>query len=262
MVGTALITAFVVVAVFAPVLAPYDPLEQDFLRRASPPSWEHLLGTDALGRDLLSRIMYGARVSLLTGIFVVGSTTLIGVAVGSIAGFVGGRVDDVIMRITDTVLAFPAIILAMTIAGTLGPGLFNVMVALVAVGWAGECRVMRAQVLTVKEREFVEGSRALGVREVTVLVRHVIPNCLSPILVMATLGMGGVILSAAALSFLGLGAQPPMPEWGSMLNAGRTHIFTAPHLTVFPGLAIMLVVLGFNFLGDALRDAFDPRWYP
>ena len=253
------IAVFVLAAVFAPVISPYDPLEQNLRARLSPPSERHLLGTDDLGRDLLSRIIHGTRVSLLTGIFVVGATTLIGITLGSIAGYYGGRVDDIIMRATDVVLAFPGIILALTISGMLGPGLFNVMLALVITGWAGECRVMRGQVLAIKQRDFVEGARAVGLGDVKIIVRHILPNSLAPILVMATLGMGGIILAAAALSFLGLGAQPPVPEWGAMLNAGRHHLLTSPHLSIFPGVAIMLVVLGFNFLGDALRDVLDPR---
>lgn len=260
LVGVAVILVFVMVAISAPLIAPHDPLQQNLRLRFSPPSEQHLLGTDALGRDVLSRIMHGARISLLTAMMVVGATTLIGVSLGSIAGYFGGRVDDVIMRLTDVVLAFPGIILALTIAGMLGPGLFNVMLALVAVGWAGECRVMRGQVLAIKQRDFVEGTRALGAGDLRVMIQHILPNSLAPILVMATLGMGGVILAAAGLSFLGLGAQPPVAEWGSMLNAGREHIFTAPHLTIFPGAAIMLVVLGFNFLGDSLRDVLDPRY--
>jgi peptide/nickel transport system permease protein len=258
-VGILVVGIFVLAGLFAPVIAPHDPLSQNVRASLSGPSRVYFLGADMLGRDILSRLIYGARVSLLTGIFVVGTTALVGVTLGSISGYYGGRLDGIIMRITDVVLAFPGIILALAIAGVLGPGLFNVMVALAITGWPGYCRVMRGQVLSVKEKDFVEAARALGVSDLSIIFRHIIPNSLTPIVVMATLGMGGIILAAAGLSFLGLGAEPPHPEWGSMLNAGRPFLLRAPHLSMFPGITIMLVVLGFNFLGDGLRDILDPR---
>ena len=258
-VGMLVIVVFVLSAVFAPLIAPYDPLKQNIRARLSPPTGVHLMGTDMLGRDILSRIIHGSRVSLLTGIFVVGTTTFVGVILGGISGYYGGKLDSIVMRITDVVLAFPGIVLALAIAGVLGPGLFNVMIALAITGWPGYCRVMRGQVLSIKGNDFVEAARAIGVTDAGIILRHILPNCLAPIIVMATLGMGRIIVAAAGLSFLGLGAQPPQPEWGAMLNAGRAFILRAPLLSVVPGLAIMLVVLGFNFLGDGLRDVLDPR---
>jgi peptide/nickel transport system permease protein len=258
-VGMLVIVVFVLSAVFAPVIAPYDPLKQNIRARLSPPTGVHLMGTDMLGRDILSRIIHGSRVSLLTGIFVVGTSAFVGVILGGISGYYGGKLDSIVMRITDVVLAFPGIVLALAIAGVLGPGLFNVMIALAITGWPGYCRVMRGQVLSIKGNDFVEAARAIGVTDAGIILRHILPNCLAPIIVMSTLGMGRIIVAAAGLSFLGLGAQPPQPEWGAMLNAGRAFILKAPLLSVFPGLAIMLVVLGFNFLGDGLRDVLDPR---
>jgi peptide/nickel transport system permease protein len=257
--GMLVILVFLVCAVFAPHIAPRDPLAQDLRATLAPPSSTHRLGTDLLGRDVLSRLIYGARISLLTGIMVVGTAVTIGCTLGSMAGYFGGRMDNVLSRVTDVVLAFPGTILALAIAGMLGPGLFNAMMALAVTGWPSYFRVMRGQVLALRERDFVEAARAAGASDFTVILRHVIPNCLSPIVVMATLGMGGIILAAAGLSFLGLGAQPPTPEWGAMLNEARPFLLRAPHLSVYPGIAIMLVVLGFNVLGDAMRDVLDPR---
>jgi len=217
------------------------------------------MGTDDLGRCLLSRIIYGARVSLQLGVIVVGIITVIGVTLGLISGYYGGIVDEIIMRLVDVVLAFPGIILALAVAGALGPGLFNVMLALAMVGWTGLARVVRGSVLSVKQKEFVESARALGCSDLHIMTRHILPNVMAPVIVLATLDMAFIILAAAGLSFLGLGAQPPTPEWGSMLNNGRAFMRTAPHLTTFPGLAIMVAVLAFNFLGDGLRDVLDPR---
>jgi len=260
MVGLVIVLVLVLVAILAPFIAPHDPIEQHLDRRLLPPSWQYPLGTDDLGRCILSRLIYGARVSLQVGAVVVGITALFGTLLGLIAGYRGGVVDEVIMRIVDVLLAFPGLILALVIAGLLGPGLFNVMLALSLVGWTGYARVVRGCVLSAKERTFVEAARALGSSNFHIMFRHILPEALPPVIVMATLGMGRTILAAAALSFLGLGAQPPMPEWGSMLNGGRAFLRVAPHLTTFPGLAIMITVLAFNFLGDGLRDALDPRW--
>ncbi|MBA5941943.1 MAG: ABC transporter permease [Methanophagales archaeon] len=259
MIGAAIILALVFSAVLAPFIAPNDPIEQNLPYRLLTPNTEYPLGTDNLGRCVLSRLIHGASVSLQIGIMVVGITAIIGVSLGLIAGYQGGLIDEMIMRSVDILLAFPGIILALVIAGILGPSLYNVMLALAVVGWTSYARVVRGSVLSVKEKEFVEGARALGVSDLRIMFRHVLPNVMAPVIVMATLGMAHVILAAAALSFLGLGAQPPAPEWGSMLNAGRAFMRTAPHLTVFPGLAIMVTVLAFNFLGDGLRDALDPR---
>lgn len=259
MIGAAIILALVFIAVLAPFIAPNDPIEQNLPYRLLTPNTEYPLGTDNLGRCVLSRLIHGASVSLQIGIMVVGITAIIGVSLGLIAGYQGGLIDEMIMRSVDILLAFPGIILALVIAGILGPSLYNVMLALAVVGWTSYARVVRGSVLSVKEKEFVEGARALGLSDLRIMFRHVLPNVMAPVIVMATLGMAHVILAAAALSFLGLGAQPPAPEWGSMLNAGRAFMRTAPHLTVFPGLAIMVTVLAFNFLGDGLRDALDPR---
>ncbi len=259
MVGTAVILSLVVIAIFAPFIAPHDPIEQNLEKRLLHPNKEYLLGTDDLGRCTLSRIIYGARVSLQIGIVVVGITSIIGVMLGAIAGYYGGIFDEIIMRMVDVVLAFPGIILALAIAGALGPSLFNVMLALAIVHWTGYARVVRGSVLSIKEKEFIEAARALGASDAHIMFRHVLPNVMAPVIVMATLGMAHVILSAAALSFLGLGAQPPIPEWGVMINAGRVFMRTAPRLMAFPGLAIMVTVLAFNFLGDGLRDVLDPR---
>jgi len=259
MVGAVLILVLVLIAVFAPYIAPHDPIEINLKERLLAPNMEYPLGTDNLGRCMLSRIIYGARISLQIGIIVVGITSVIGITLGMIAGYYGGVVDELIMRGVDILLVFPGIILALVIAGILGPGLFNVMLALAIVGWTGYARVVRGVVLSVKEKEYVESARALGVGDWYIITRHILPSCVAPIIVIATLGMAYVILAAAALSFLGLGAQPPTPEWGSMLNNGKNFMRTAPHLTIFPGLAIMITILAFNFIGDGLRDVLDPR---
>ena len=258
-IGLTIIISLAFIAFFAPFIAPHDPIEQNLDKRLLTPCREYPMGTDDLGRCLLSRIIYGARVSLKLGVIVVGIITVIGVTLGLISGYYGGIVDEIIMRLVDVVLAFPGIILALAIAGALGPGLFNVMLALAMVGWTGLARVVRGSVLSVKQKEFVESARALGCSDLHIMTRHILPNVMAPVIVLATLDMAFIILAAAGLSFLGLGAQPPTPEWGSMLNNGRAFMRTAPHLTTFPGLAIMVAVLAFNFLGDGLRDALDPR---
>ncbi|MCL0056868.1 ABC transporter permease [Dehalococcoidia bacterium] len=254
MIGAAIILALVLIAVLAPFIAPHDPIEQNLEHRLLSPNTEYLLGTDNLGRCILSRLIHGTSVSLQIGVMVVGIAAFVGVTLGLIAGYRGGLTDELIMRIVDILLAFPGIILALAIAGILGPSLYNVMLALAVVGWTSYARVVRGSVLSVKEKEFVEAAQALGTGEARIMFRHILPNVTAPVIVMATLGMAHVILAAAALSFLGLGAQPPTPEWGSMLNDGRAFMRSAPHLTIFPGLAIMVTVLAFNFLGDALRD--------
>ncbi len=259
MIGLVIIVSLALIAIFAPFIAPHDPIEQNLEKRLLSPSGEYPMGTDDLGRCLMSRIIYGARVSLLVGVITVGIITVIGVTLGLISGYCGDTVDEIIMRFVDMVLAFPGIILALAIAGALGPGLFNVMLALAMVGWTGLARVVRSSVLSVKEKEFVESARALGCSDLYIMTRHILPNVMAPVIVLATLDMAFIILAAAGMSFLGLGAQPPIPEWGSMLNNGRAFMRIAPHLTTFPGLAIMITVLAFNFLGDGLRDALDPR---
>lgn len=257
--GLVIVAGVTLIAIAAPLIAPDDPTRVDALRRLAPPSADTLLGTDNLGRDILSRLIWGARLSLGTAGLAAVLILTIGVGLGMIAGFYGGLLDDLLMRIVDVLLAFPALILALAIAGVLGPSIMSVMIGIVAVAWADYARVMRGQVLSARERQYVEAARATGVPNTRILVRHLLPNVLPPILVLASLEMGGLILAISGLSFLGLGAQPPTPEWGAMLNDGRSFIAAAPQLMIYPGLAISIVVVGFNLLGDGLRDAFDPH---
>ena len=257
--GLVIVAGVALIAIAAPLIAPDDPTRVDALRRLAPPSAETLLGTDNLGRDILSRLIWGARLSLGTAGLAAVLILTIGVGLGMIAGFYGGLLDDLLMRVVDVLLAFPALILALAIAGVLGPSITSVMIGIVAVAWADYARVMRGQVLSARERQYVEAARATGVGNARILARHLLPNVLPPILVLASLEMGGLILAISGLSFLGLGAQPPTPEWGAMLNDGRAFIAAAPQLMIYPGLAISLVVIGFNLLGDGLRDAFDPH---
>ena len=257
--GVIIIFLLIFIAIFAPFIAPHDPVDQELKKRLSSPSIEYPLGTDHLGRCILSRLIYGARISLPIAMTVIGITFAIGVTIGAISGYLGGVTDEIIMRIVDVLLTFPGLILALAIIAALGPGIFNAGIALVVVGWAGYTRIVRGSVLSVKEKEFVEGVRALGATDFYILARHILPNVIAPVIPLAMLGIGYVILAVAGLSFLGLGAQPPMPEWGAMLNDGRAFMRSAPHLMIFPGLAIMVTVLAFNLLGDGLRDALDPR---
>ncbi len=257
--GGLIVLVEIVVAILAPYLAPYDPLDQDLGSALLPPlSSGHLMGTDDLGRDMLSRIIYGARISLLVGVAVVALATVVGVPLGAAAGY-WPKLDRWIGLGMDTLLAFPGMLLAMAIVAALGSGLPNVMVAVGIYSMPMYTRVVRAQVLALKEREFAAAARAIGVSEMGILFRHLLPNCMGPVIVQATLNLGGAILTAASLSFLGLGVQPPTPEWGAMLSQSRVYVVTAPHAVTLPGLAIMSVVLGFNLLGDGLRDALDPR---
>jgi peptide/nickel transport system permease protein len=260
LVGGGVILIICLMAVLAPWLAPHDPLSQNLPHRLLPPGGGYPLGTDNLGRCIASRIIYGSRVTLQVGFMVVFITATIGVLAGSVAGYFGGWPDELIMRGVDILLAFPGLILSLAIAGILGPSLYSIMLALSLVGWTSYARVVRGSILSAKEKDYVLAARSLGIKDRSVLLHHIMPNVLAPVIVMATMGMAHVMLSAAALSFLGLGLQPPYPEWGSMLNAGRPFMRTAPHLTVFPGLAIMLTVMAFNFLGDGLRDALDPTF--
>ncbi len=259
LIGLAIILLLVIVAAIAPVFVPHHPYEQDLEKAFLPPSLEYPFGTDDFGRCIFSRIIFGTRISLAIGVVVTAISAVTGIILGMLAGFYSGIVDEVIMRIVDIFLAFPGLILALVIAGLLGPGMFNVLFALSLVGWMGYARVVRGVVMAEKEKNFVETARALGAGSLYIMYRHLLPNVLAPVIVMATLGIGQAILAAAGLSFLGLGAQPPVPVWGSMLNDGKMYLQTAPHLTIFPGLAIMITVLSFNFLGDGLRDLFDPR---
>jgi ABC-type dipeptide/oligopeptide/nickel transport system permease subunit len=258
-IGMVILGLFVFCALFAPWIAPYDPIAQDVTRRREPPSWEHPFGMDEVGRDLLSRVIYGARVSLYVGVASVSLAIIAGTLIGAVSGYAGGWVDNVVMRIMDIMLAFPSLLLAIAIVAILGPGLLNMLYAIAFVSIPAYARIVRASVLAAKEMDYTLAARAIGCSSSRILFRHIMPNCLTPIIVQGTLGIATAILDAAGLSFLGLGAQPPTPEWGAMLGQGRGSVFTAPHVVIFPGLAIMLSVLGFNLLGDGLRDALDPR---
>ena len=255
--GAIIVGLAVLAAVIGPWLVPFDPSAQELALRLSGPSRLHWLGLDELGRDILARLMSGARVSLFVGLVVVSVSASIGAVLGSLAGYYGGIVDDAISRVIDILLAFPGLLLAIALVAVLGPSLTNVALALSVIGWVGYARVVRAQVLQAREFEYVTAARAIGAATPRILIRHLLPAALPALTVQATLGMGGAILSEAALSFLGLGVQPPTPSWGAMLNYGRTHVLDAPHLTVFPGLAIALLVLGLNLLGDSLREQFE-----
>jgi len=257
-VGAAIVLVVVVAAVFGPAIAPFDPATQEMALRLEGPTGLHWFGLDELGRDIFTRVLYGARISLLVGIVVVGVSATVGIGMGAIAGYFGGRVDETISRIIDILLAFPGLLLAIALVAVLGPSLTNVVMALTLIGWVGYARLVRGQVLRAREFEFVQAARALGATTPRILLRHVIPTTLPAVTVQATLGMGAAILNEASLSFLGLGVQPPTPSWGTMLNYGRGHLLDAPHLTIFPGVAIAVLVLGFNFLGAGLRDALDP----
>ncbi len=257
--GFALVVIVVSVALLAPALAPHDPEPVALSLRLLPPGGDYPLGTDALGRCLLSRTLYGARVTLQYSLAVLGVILLIGLSLGILAGYRGGLWDSAIMRLADIVLAFPNLVLALVMVGMLGPGLFNVMLALALVSWVGYARVVRGMVLSLKEKEFVAAARVCGTPPGAILLRHILPHVLPPVAVLATLDLGKLILSIATLSFLGLGAQPPTPEWGAMINEARPFMQTVPRLMIVPGVAIALAVLGFNLLGDGLRDALDPR---
>jgi peptide/nickel transport system permease protein len=261
--GMVILGIILFVAVFAPLLASQDPNENGVYKaypreNKQPPSWEHPMGTDDLGRDMMSLIFYGARISVRVGVFAVGLAILVGATLGAIAGYTGGNVDNIIMRLMDIMLSFPSILLALVIVVAIGPGLSNAMVAVGIVSIPTFARITRAAVIKENENVYVMAARSLGAGSKRVLWRHIVPNSLSPLIVAASLGIGVAILDAAGLGFLGLGAQPPTPEWGLMLSRNKSHMFTSPWMVVFPGVAIMFLVLGFNLLGDGLRDALDP----
>jgi len=259
-VGVVLVVFFTLCALFAPWMAPRDPAFIDLPVRLQPPSDAHWFGTDELGRDILSRVIYGARISMLVGSSVVIASLSLGLVFGSIAGYYGGKVDRFFnVVVMNAFLSFPGILLAIAFVAFLGPGIFNLILALSIGGWVGYARLVRAQVLAVKEREFIEAARALGASDWRILTSHILPNIIQPVIVQAAIGMAGAVLAEATMSFLGLGVPPPIASWGSMLNDGRSHLFDAPHLVLFPAGAVMLAVLSFNFIGDALRDLMDPR---
>jgi peptide/nickel transport system permease protein len=257
--GGSIVIVAALAAALGPLLIPFDPAAQDLALRLAAPSPAHPFGLDELGRDILARVLAGARISFLVGITVVAVSASVGTLLGAVAGYSGGIVDDVISRVIDVLLAFPGLLLAIALVAVLGPSLGNVLFALTIIGWVGYARLVRGQVLRAREFEYVQAARAQGARVPRILWRHVIPTAIPAVVVQATLGMAGAIIGEAALSFLGLGVQPPTPSWGTMLNGGRAHLLDAPHLTIFPGLAIAILVLGFNFLGDGLRDATDPK---
>ncbi len=259
LIGLGLVIIEVILAIFAPLVAPYDPVKMDLWSARQPPSSQHLLGADELGRDVLSRIIYGCRISLTLGLVSVSIGLSFGMLLGGPSGYFGGRLDIIVMRVIDVLMSFPTILLAILVVTVVGPGLYNAMLAVGVAQVPLYARLIRGLILKLKEKDFVDAARALGVNNSRIIVHHILPNCLSPLLVQATLNIASAILSAAALGFLGLGAQPPTPEWGAMLSKGRQYMRVAPHITIFPGLAIMLTVLAFNLIGDGLRDAMDPR---
>jgi peptide/nickel transport system permease protein len=257
-IGLVIIGLLLVTALVAPFVAPYDPLAIDLRGELEGPGAGHPLGQDKLGRDILSQVIYGSRVSLVVGLVVVGISLLIGVSLGAAAGYFGGVFDTILMRIVDILLAFPGILLAIALAGILGPNLRNIILALCVLGWVGYARLVRGQVLAEKNREYVLAARALGASHPRIILRHILPNCFAPVIVEATFGLAGVILAESSLSFLGLGPQD-VPTWGRLLNEGVQYLLFAPHVATFPGIAIMLTVLGFNFIGDGLRNRWDVK---
>lgn len=258
LIGLIVILMIALAAIFAPWLAPYDPYAVDPVNRLQPPSAQHLCGTDELGRDIFSRVMYGGRISLQIGLIPSLISLVIGTALGLIAGYYGGRADFAIMRLADVVLAFPSLLLAMVVMYILGARMINLYIALSIINWAGTARVVRAQTLSLKEKEFIEAARSVGVKRRRIMVRHILPNCLPNLIVLFTLDIPGAILSEASLSFLGVGAQPPTASWGLMVSNGKQYAYDCPWMILAPGLAVLVIVLAFNFLGDGLRDAIDP----
>lgn len=260
LVGLGMLTLIVLMAVFAPVIAPYDPInDMDTSLRGCPPSPEHPFGCDHLGRDLLSRVIFGSRIALVAGFTATMISVLIGVVVGALAGFLGGWTDTIFSRIIDTLMAFPIIALLIVLASVLGPSLVTTIIVIGVTVWSRYARVVRAEVLSLRERDFVIAAYASGVRNWRIIWRHLVPNVMGPVIVLASLGVGGIIILEAALSFLGLGVRPPTPSWGAILADGRAYILRYPHISFFPGLMIVITVLAFNFVGDGLRDALDPK---
>lgn len=259
MVGLIILIILVLVAIFADQIAPYGYAQQDLSKQFLTPSREHLFGTDDLGRDIFSRIIYGSRISLKVGFISVSISLIIGVTIGAVTGYYGGRVDNILMRGIDILQSIPDILLAIAIMSALGPGLANLMIAVGIAAIPGYARLVRSSVLSIKDMEFIEAARANGSNDARIIFKHIIPNCLAPIIVQATLGVAYAIINAAGLSFIGLGLEPPTPEWGAMLSGGRAYIRDATHMTLFPGLAIVITIFALNVLGDGLRDALDPK---
>ena len=257
--GTAILVLLTAAALFAPVVAPYDPLGQNLDQDLIPRSSEHWLGTDKLGRDILSRIIYGGRISLLVGSTTVALSLAIGIVIGSLSGYFGGWIDQMLMRLVDILMAFPGILLAIAFTAVLGPGLNHVILALCLIGWTGYARLVRGEILSLRERDFIQAARSLGCRPKRIILRHLLPNLLPPLLIQSTFGLAAAIVAEGSLSFLGLGVEPPTPSWGAMLNDGRQFLLVAPHLTMYPGLALMITVLALNLVGDALQERLQTR---
>ncbi len=257
--GITLVVFLILVAILAPVISPYDPIKQDLKHRLQPPSWQHPFGTDQLGRDILSRVIWGSRISLSIAIVVVAFSFIVGTSIGIVSGYFGGKVDETLMRLTDMFMAFPRLVLALAVAAALGPGLFNTMLAIAFVSWVYYARLARASTLQVREEVYIEAARAIGASDKRILFLHVLPMVIAPVIVQATLDMGGTILTAAGLGFLGLGAQPPTPEWGVMVSEGRRFIVEQWWVSTFPGLAILLATLGFNLMGDGINDILNVK---
>jgi peptide/nickel transport system permease protein len=259
-VGIVVSAVLVLLAVLAPVVAPQDPANIDLPNRLQAPNAQHVFGNDELGRDILSRVIYGARISMMVGVGVVSASLFVGLIMGSLAGYYGGTLDRFFnIILMNAFMSFPGILLAIAFVAFLGPGIGNLILALSIGGWVGYARLVRAQVLATKEREFVEAARALGASDFRIITRHILPNIVQPVIVQAAIGMAGAVLAEATMSFLGLGVPPPAASWGTMLNDARSHLFDAPHMVLFPAAAVMLAVLSFNFIGDGLRDYMDPR---
>lgn len=256
--SAAIIIIIALMAIFAPLIAPYEPTKQDLINRLSAPSLKHLLGTDELGRDIFTRMLYGARISLAIGLFPTLASMTVGTLLGLMAGYLGKKVDFTIMRLADITLAFPSLLLAMVVMYTFGAGLINIYMALVIVGWAGTARVVRSQTLSLRETEYVEAAKSIGVSKWKIMFRHILPNCLPSLIVLFTLNIPASILTESSLSFLGIGAQPPSTSWGLMVSDGKQFLFTDPWIAIAPGVAILIIALAFNFLGDGLRDILDP----
>lgn len=259
MIGLIIVLAIIFTGILANFIAPYDPLTLDVKNKLQPPSWEHLFGTDGLGRDNFSRVVYGARISIYLIVVVITMRYIIAITLGVIAGFFRGIIDEVLMRITDIFLAFPSILLAMVIAAAMKPGLTTVIIALAVTGWPWAARLVRSQALYVREQNYIEAARSLGAGNLRIIIFHIVPNCLGPILVQASLSIGWVVLTAASLGFIGVGVTPPTPEWGLLVAEGQQVFALFPWISLFPGIAIFLTVVGANLLGDGLRDALDPR---
>jgi peptide/nickel transport system permease protein len=259
LIGLIILIPMFLCAILAPIISPHDPVEPDLKNILAGPSWSHPFGTDTLGRDVFSRVIYGSRISLLVGFVSVGIATLIGILIGSVSGYSGGIVDEIIMRFVDLMMCFPTFFLILAVIALLEPSIWNIMIVIGLTTWMGIARLVRAEILSIKNKEYVLAAKAMGFSKSRIIFRHVLPNAVSPVYVVATLGIGGAILIESALSFLGIGVQPPTPSWGNILSQAKDNIEVAWWLSLYPGIAIFLTVMGYNLLGEGLRDVFDPR---